>query len=48
MVTQHFDLLMALAIAWQMKDIAEPNKNLEEEKRIIGNRVQRSQRDAGI
>lgn len=48
METNHFDLLVACAIAWQMKDVAEVNKNVDEEKRIMGNRVQRNRRDQGI
>ena len=49
LVTRHFDLLIACAIAWQMKDLAEASSNSEEELRMAINRSERlSTKDYGI
>lgn len=48
LTTRHFDLLIAAAIAWQMKDYAEPNKVQAEERRIMENRVIRQQNDHAL
>lgn len=41
LTTRHFDLLVAAAIAWQMKDHAEPATNDEEQLRVHQNRQER-------
>ena len=48
LTTRHFDLLVACAIAWQMKDQATVNKNKDEEYRIAQNRIIRRHNDAGV
>ena len=48
LTTRHFDLLMACAIAWQMKVFAVVNKNADEEQRINQNRLIKRVNDEGI
>jgi len=49
LTTRHFDLLIATAIAWQMKDYATSSKPKEEQMRIMENRLERhSTEDLGI
>lgn len=49
LTTRHFDLLIAAAIAWQLKDHAEPNSKEDEELRILQNRYNlRMDKDTGI
>jgi len=40
-MTRHFDLLIALAIAWQLKDFATPDKKPDEERRVREVRAER-------
>ena len=48
LTTRHFDLLIACAIAWQMKDFAQVNKIIEDEQRIMVNRQARVGNDVGL
>ena len=48
LTTRHFDLLMACAIAWQMKLFAVVNKDANEEQRINQNRLIKRVNDEGI
>jgi len=48
LITRHFDLLIACAIAWQLKDQADYGKVQDEELRMMENRFARQVNDVGL